>query len=113
MTNGREMMPPLGFSTLPHIPNVNTNERPPVTTTVFAATTLGNTSFAYRASTSTDPTHMIRFEEAPNWEGSRTGRNTEGNRPSKAEAEEIERREMNLPTLLAAHLGRSKNGQPL
>nr|GEX71648.1 reverse transcriptase domain-containing protein [Tanacetum cinerariifolium] len=34
-------------------------------------------------------------------------------RPSKAEAEEIERREMNLPTLLAAYLGRSKNGQPL
>ncbi|GKA91320.1 hypothetical protein Tco_0813190, partial [Tanacetum coccineum] len=46
-------------------------------------------------------------------EGSRTGRNTKGNKPSEAEAEENERREMNLPPLLAAHLGRNKNGQPL
>ncbi|GJY71666.1 hypothetical protein Tco_0475369 [Tanacetum coccineum] len=157
------------------------------TTTVFAATTPGNTLFAYRASTLTDPTPMISpafveanyeilesllrdrrrqirnedlrteleyfsedydeeremeprpertrevtpplrtrsprvrrqrervvgFEEAPNREGSRTGRNTEGNRPSKAGAEENGRREMNLPPLLAAHLGRNKNGQPL
>ncbi|GKF11209.1 hypothetical protein Tco_0049135 [Tanacetum coccineum] len=59
MTNGREMTPPPGFSTPPHIPNVNTNERPPVTNIVFAATTPGNTSFAYRASTSTEPTPMI------------------------------------------------------
>ncbi|GJT97817.1 hypothetical protein Tco_1093335 [Tanacetum coccineum] len=187
MTNGREMTPPPGFSTPPHIPNVNTNERPPVTTTVFAATTPGNTPFAYRASTSTDPTPMISpafveanyeilesllrdrrrqirnedlrteleyfsedydeeremeprpertrevtpplrtrsprvrrqrervvgFEEAPNKEGSRTGRNTEGNRPSEDGAEENGRREMNLPLLLAAHLGRNENGQPL
>ncbi|GKB25752.1 hypothetical protein Tco_0865153 [Tanacetum coccineum] len=59
MTNRREIMPPSGFSTPPHIPNINTNERPPVTTTVFAATTPGNKPFVYRASTSTDPTLMI------------------------------------------------------
>ncbi|GJU26261.1 reverse transcriptase domain-containing protein [Tanacetum coccineum] len=180
------MTPPSGFSTPPHIPNVNTNERPPVTT-VFAATTPRNIPFAYRASTSTDPTPMISpafveanyeilesllrdrrrqicnedlrteleyfnkdydeeremeprpertrevtpplhtrsprvlrqrekvvgFEEAPNREGSRTRKNTEGNRPSEAGAEENGRREMNLPPLLAAHLGRNENGQPL
>ncbi|GJV90248.1 hypothetical protein Tco_1538061 [Tanacetum coccineum] len=154
------MTPPPGFSTQPPIPNVNTNERPHVTTTVCAATTLGNTPFAYRSSTLTDPTPMISpafveanykilesllrdrrrkirngdlqteleyfskdydeelemeprpertrevtpplltrsprvhrqcervvgFEEALNREGSRTRRNTEGNRPSKAGA---------------------------
>ncbi|GKG04721.1 hypothetical protein Tco_0315108, partial [Tanacetum coccineum] len=53
------MTPLPGFPALPQIPNFNTNERPPVTTTVFADTTPGNTSFAYRASTSTDPTPMI------------------------------------------------------
>ncbi|GJU74872.1 hypothetical protein Tco_1266277 [Tanacetum coccineum] len=165
------MTPPLSFSTPPPIPNINTNERPPVTTTVFTATTPGNTLFAYRVSTSTDPTPVISpafveanyeilesllrdrrrqirnedlrteleyfskdydeerkmeprpertrevtpplrtrspmvrrqrervvgFEEASNREGSRTGRNTEGSRPSKAEAKENRRREMNLP----------------
>nr|GEU37856.1 hypothetical protein [Tanacetum cinerariifolium] len=59
MTNGRETTPPPGFLTPPHIPNISTTERPPVTTTVFAATTPGNTSFAYRASTSTDLAPMI------------------------------------------------------
>ncbi|GKA01780.1 hypothetical protein Tco_0674445 [Tanacetum coccineum] len=53
------MTPPLVLSTLPHIPNVNTNERPPVTTTMFAATTPGNTPFAYLGFTLTDPTPMI------------------------------------------------------
>nr|GEX38777.1 hypothetical protein [Tanacetum cinerariifolium] len=53
------------------------------------------------------------FEEVPNREGSRTERNTKGNRPSKAGAEENERREMNLPLLLVAHLERNENGQPL
>ncbi|GJU44274.1 hypothetical protein Tco_1201540 [Tanacetum coccineum] len=157
MTNGREMMPAPGFSTPPHIPNVNTNEKPPVTTIVFASTTPGNTSFAYRASTSTNPTLMIKleyfsedydeqremesrpertrevtlplrtrsprvrrqhervvgFEEVLNREGSRTGRNTKGNRPSEAGVEENGRREMNRSLLLAAHLGRNENGQPL
>ncbi|GJS06797.1 hypothetical protein Tco_0363593 [Tanacetum coccineum] len=148
MTNGRETTPPLGFSTLPHIPNINTTKRPPVTTTVFAATTLGNTLFAYRASTLTDPAPMItpdfveanyeilesllrdrrrqirnedlrteleyfRFEEAPNREGNRIGSIIEGNRPLEVRAEENGRREMNLPSLLAAHLGRNEDGQPL
>nr|GEX19891.1 reverse transcriptase domain-containing protein [Tanacetum cinerariifolium] len=53
------MMPPLGFSTPPQIPNITTSERPLVTTTVFAATTPENTPFAYHASTSTNPSPMI------------------------------------------------------
>ncbi|GJV15982.1 hypothetical protein Tco_1361305 [Tanacetum coccineum] len=42
----------------------------------------------------------------------RIGRNIEGNGPSEARAEENGRREMNLPPLLAAHLGRNEDGQP-
>ncbi|GJY56164.1 hypothetical protein Tco_0455279 [Tanacetum coccineum] len=131
MTNGREMTPPPGFSTPPQIVNISTSERPPVTTTVFAATTLENTPFAYHASTSTNPNPMISpasdydevremeprlephreatptlrlrspgvrrqrervmgFEDAPNREGNRRGRNAEGIRPSKIEAREGE-----------------------
>nr|GEU47802.1 hypothetical protein [Tanacetum cinerariifolium] len=56
---------------------------------------------------------VVGFEEVLNIEGSRTHRNTEGNRTSKARAEENGRREMNLPPLVAAHLGRNKNGKPL
>nr|GEX61086.1 reverse transcriptase domain-containing protein [Tanacetum cinerariifolium] len=59
MTNERGMTPPPGFSTPPQIPNINTCERPHVTTTVFAATTPENTPFAYRASTSANPNHTI------------------------------------------------------
>nr|GEV91100.1 hypothetical protein [Tanacetum cinerariifolium] len=59
MTNERETTPPPGFLTSPHIPNINTTERPPVTTTMFATTTPGNTLFAYRASTLTDLAPMI------------------------------------------------------
>nr|GEW11106.1 hypothetical protein [Tanacetum cinerariifolium] len=57
----------------------------------------------------------IRYAKAPNHlqEGSKTERNIEGNRPSKVRAEENERREMNLLSLLAARLGRSENGQTL
>ncbi|GJU69189.1 hypothetical protein Tco_1255448 [Tanacetum coccineum] len=55
----RKTTPPPGFSTPPHIPNINTTERPHVPTTVFAATTPGNTLFAYRASTLTNPAPMI------------------------------------------------------
>ncbi|GJW65612.1 hypothetical protein Tco_0117496 [Tanacetum coccineum] len=59
------MMPPPGFSTPPQIPNITTSERPPITTTVFAATTPENTPFAYHASTSTDlnPTISPTFLE--------------------------------------------------
>nr|GEX15819.1 hypothetical protein [Tanacetum cinerariifolium] len=53
------MKPPPGFSTPPQMPNITTSERPPVTTTVFAATTLENTPFAYHASTSNNPNHTI------------------------------------------------------
>ncbi|GKD51113.1 hypothetical protein Tco_1280089 [Tanacetum coccineum] len=42
----------------------------------------------------------------------RIGRNIEGNGPSEARADENGRREMNLPPLLAAHLGRNEDGQP-
>ncbi|GKB39803.1 hypothetical protein Tco_0884745 [Tanacetum coccineum] len=59
MTNGREMMPPPGFSTPPQIPNNNTSERPPVTTTVFTATTPEKTPFVYHASTSANPNPII------------------------------------------------------
>ncbi|GJT54853.1 reverse transcriptase domain-containing protein [Tanacetum coccineum] len=178
MTNGREITLPLGFSKPPHIPNINTNERPPVTTTAFATTTPGNTSFAYRATTLTDPTPMISpifieanyeilksllkdrrrqirnedlqtkleyfsedyeeeremeprpeqtrevtppirmrstrvrrqretvvgFKEVWNREVSRTRKNTEGNRPSKARVGKNGRREMDLPPFLAAYL---------
>ncbi|GJV51295.1 hypothetical protein Tco_1447036 [Tanacetum coccineum] len=40
---------------------------------------------------------VVGFEEAPNRERSRIGRNIEGNGPSEAGAGENERREMNLP----------------
>ncbi|GJT81492.1 hypothetical protein Tco_1055834 [Tanacetum coccineum] len=53
---------------------------------------------------------VVRFEEAPNREGSRRGRNAKGIRPSKIEAEN---REVNIPPLLAAHLGRNESGQHL
>ncbi|GJZ94652.1 hypothetical protein Tco_0666855 [Tanacetum coccineum] len=178
------MTPPLSFSTSPQIPNNTTSERSPMITTVFAATTPENTSFAYRTSTSTIPNPMISpafveancevlesllrerrrqicnedlrteleyfsedydeeremeprpepnredtltlrprspvvrrqrerivgFEEAPNMEGSRRGRNAEGISPSEIEAEN---KGVNLPLLLAAHLGSNKSGQPL
>nr|GFA08609.1 hypothetical protein [Tanacetum cinerariifolium] len=53
---------------------------------------------------------VVRFEEAPNREGSRRGRNAKGIRPSKIEARN---KGVNLPPLLAAHVGRNKSGQPL
>ncbi|GKB30083.1 hypothetical protein Tco_0869484 [Tanacetum coccineum] len=56
---------------------------------------------------------VVGFKEALNREGSRIGWNTKGNRHLEAGAEENGRREMNLPPLLEAHLGRNKNGQPL
>ncbi|GJZ01017.1 hypothetical protein Tco_0518978 [Tanacetum coccineum] len=53
------MTSPLGFSTPPQIPNITTNERQPVTTIVFAATTSENTPFAYHAFTLTNPNPTI------------------------------------------------------
>ncbi|GKD87848.1 hypothetical protein Tco_1359002 [Tanacetum coccineum] len=186
MTNEREITPPPGFLTPPHIPKVNTNERPPVTTTVFAATILGNTPFAYRVPTLTEPAPMISpafieanyeilesllrdrrrqirnenlqteleyfsedydeeremeprpertrevtpplrtrspmvrrqrervvgFEEAPNREGSRTERNTEGNRPSEAGAKENGSQQKRFTkTHLAVHSIKQREGE--
>ncbi|GJZ62968.1 hypothetical protein Tco_0619389 [Tanacetum coccineum] len=53
------MMSPPGFSTPPQIPNNTTSERPTMITTMFAATTLENMPFAYRASTSANPNPII------------------------------------------------------
>nr|GEY39359.1 hypothetical protein [Tanacetum cinerariifolium] len=47
-----------GTATISPIPNITTNERPLVTTTVFATTT-ENTQFAYQASTLTNPNPTI------------------------------------------------------
>ncbi|GKE60130.1 hypothetical protein Tco_1510497, partial [Tanacetum coccineum] len=179
MTNERELTPQSCLSTPPQIPNINTSERPHVTTIGFAATTPENTPFAYRASNSANPNPMISpafveanyeilesllrerrrqirnedlrteleyfsedydeeremelrpeptmeatpplrqrspgvrrqrervvgFKEAPNREGSREGRNVEGSRPLEIEEKENGNRGMNLPSLLAAHLG--------
>nr|GEW61906.1 hypothetical protein [Tanacetum cinerariifolium] len=57
------MTPPPGFSTSPQIPNNTTSEISPMKTTVFAATTPENMSFAYSASTSTstNTNHMINL----------------------------------------------------
>ncbi|GKB83685.1 reverse transcriptase domain-containing protein [Tanacetum coccineum] len=56
---------------------------------------------------------VVRFEEAPNREGSRRRRNAKGIRPSKIETREYENMGVNLPPLLAAHLGRNESRQPL
>ncbi|GJU81409.1 hypothetical protein Tco_1283774 [Tanacetum coccineum] len=52
---------------------------------------------------------VVGFEDAPNREGNRRGRNVEGFRPSEIEAREGENRGANLPPLLVAHLGRNEN----
>ncbi|GKB48490.1 reverse transcriptase domain-containing protein [Tanacetum coccineum] len=53
------MTPPPGFSISPQITNNTTSKRSHIITTVFVATTPENTPFAYRASTSTNPNHII------------------------------------------------------
>ncbi|GKF00131.1 hypothetical protein Tco_0023481 [Tanacetum coccineum] len=42
---------------------------------------------------------VVGFEEAPNMERGRIGRNIKGNEPSEARAEENRKREINPPTL--------------
>ncbi|GJX34378.1 reverse transcriptase domain-containing protein [Tanacetum coccineum] len=137
MTNGRETTPPSGFLTPPHIPNINTTERPPVTTTVFAATIPGNTPFANHASTSTDPTPMIstafidnedlqteleyfsedydeelEMEPRPDTEPLQFLHNIATETPWRS----VRQRERGAgdepPPLLAAHLGRNEDGKP-
>ncbi|GKB84351.1 hypothetical protein Tco_0956623 [Tanacetum coccineum] len=56
---------------------------------------------------------VVGFEEATSREGGRIERNVEGSRPSELRERENGSRGMNLPPLLAAHLGRSENGQAL
>ncbi|GJZ04460.1 hypothetical protein Tco_0537735 [Tanacetum coccineum] len=56
---------------------------------------------------------VVEFEDTPNMEGSKVERKPEGIRPSKHGVDDNRSQGMNLPPLLAAHLGRSKNGQPL
>nr|GEV78069.1 ribonuclease H-like domain-containing protein [Tanacetum cinerariifolium] len=56
---------------------------------------------------------VVEFEDASNREVSRVKRNDEGGRPPRQRTKENRPQEMNLPSLIAAHLGRRKNGQPL
>ncbi|GKE12844.1 zinc finger, CCHC-type containing protein [Tanacetum coccineum] len=56
---------------------------------------------------------VVGFEEALNREGGRLERNVEGDRPSELRARENGSQGMSIPPLLAAHLGRSENGQAL
>ncbi|GKE34447.1 hypothetical protein Tco_1453769, partial [Tanacetum coccineum] len=125
MTSGREITPPPSFSAIP------------ITTTMFAVTTPENTPMAYRASTSANPNPVIslafveanyealesllrdRRERIVGFEGaqsrgeSRVERNTEGGRPLEEAPRGNGGQSVNLPPLLAAHLGRGENGQPL
>ncbi|GKE30256.1 hypothetical protein Tco_1445640 [Tanacetum coccineum] len=56
---------------------------------------------------------IVGFEETQNrWE-SRVKRSKEGGRPSKEVSRGNGSQNANLPPLLAAHIGRSENGQPL
>nr|GEV59167.1 hypothetical protein [Tanacetum cinerariifolium] len=50
---------------------------------------------------------VVEFEDAPNRDGSRVERESNGRRPSKQKAEDGGSRGVNLPLLLAAHLGRN------
>ncbi|GKB85411.1 hypothetical protein Tco_0957683, partial [Tanacetum coccineum] len=56
---------------------------------------------------------VMGFEDAPNREGNSRKRNAGGIRPLKIKAREGENKRANLPPLLAAHLGRNENSQPL
>ncbi|GJZ64154.1 hypothetical protein Tco_0620575 [Tanacetum coccineum] len=56
---------------------------------------------------------VVEFEDTLNRDGSRVKRNYKGGRPSEHKVYDNKSQGMNLPPLLAAHLGRSKNGQHL
>ncbi|GKA72828.1 reverse transcriptase domain-containing protein [Tanacetum coccineum] len=163
MTNRREITPPSGFSTPIPIQNVRTSELPPITTSIFVATTPENTPLSYHASTSANTntiispafveanyeilesllrerTRQIRNEDLRTELGyfseeydkeremeprpeqnrettpplyMRIESNVEGGGPSEFGARENVSQGMRLPPLLAAHLGRSENGQAL
>nr|GFB64882.1 hypothetical protein [Tanacetum cinerariifolium] len=59
-----------------------------------------------------DRERVVKFEDALNRDVGRVERNSKGS-PSKRRAEKNRHQEVNLPPLLAAHLGRNENGQPL
>nr|GEU85450.1 reverse transcriptase domain-containing protein [Tanacetum cinerariifolium] len=56
---------------------------------------------------------VVEFEDALNRVGSRVERESEGRSPSEQRAEDNKNHGVNLPLLLAAHLGRNENSQPL
>ncbi|GJT69633.1 hypothetical protein Tco_1028919 [Tanacetum coccineum] len=56
---------------------------------------------------------VVGFEETQNREESRVERNSEGGRPSEEASRGNGSQNVNLPPLLAAHIGRSENRQPL
>ncbi|GJX89000.1 reverse transcriptase domain-containing protein [Tanacetum coccineum] len=56
---------------------------------------------------------VVEFKDAPNRDGSRVKREPKARRPSEQKGEDSKNHGVNLPLLLAAHLGRNKNGQPL
>nr|GEX24710.1 reverse transcriptase domain-containing protein [Tanacetum cinerariifolium] len=56
---------------------------------------------------------VVKFKETQNKGESRVERNKEGGRPLKEASRGNESQNVNLPSLLAAHIGRTENGQPL
>ncbi|GJR14076.1 hypothetical protein Tco_0796728 [Tanacetum coccineum] len=56
---------------------------------------------------------VVGFEETQNRGESRVERSSEGGRPSEEASRGNGSQNVNLPPLLAAHIGRSENGQPL
>ncbi|GJW40272.1 hypothetical protein Tco_0066117 [Tanacetum coccineum] len=56
---------------------------------------------------------VVGFEETQNRGESRVERNSEGRRPSEEASRGNGGQNANLPPLLAAHIGRSENEQPL
>ncbi|GJS02554.1 hypothetical protein Tco_0319062 [Tanacetum coccineum] len=56
---------------------------------------------------------VVGFKETQNREECRVKRNSKGGRPSKEASRGNGSQNVNLPSLLAAHIGRSENGQPL
>ncbi|GJR17943.1 hypothetical protein Tco_0966470 [Tanacetum coccineum] len=59
MTQGREVTPPLGFSTLTQLPVTNTDNLPPITAFTFTTRSRHETPPINRASTSADPEPII------------------------------------------------------
>ncbi|GJZ63069.1 hypothetical protein Tco_0619490 [Tanacetum coccineum] len=56
---------------------------------------------------------VVEFEDAPNRDGCKVERESEGRRPLERRVEDNGNLEVNLPLLLAVHLVRNENCQPL